>query len=315
MILNRQVLLDASRDFKLLFQGGMAQAKPLWPNIATESPSSTFAETYGWLKDLPSMREWLGSRVVHNLAASSYTLINRPFELTVSVPRENFEDDRLGVFRIPFLNLGESVAMSPDQLIWAMLLNGWNTPCYDGKAYFAEDHPVGNSSLGNTLALPLANLTDNPAEIGDNFGQAFTKISTFTNDTGQPLGIIPSHLFYGPTNFAAANRILRSEYLSPGVKNPYFNIAEPVMVPWFGISPIWILACCSRVVKPVILQRRKNPEFVMKNALTDDNVFFDKEFVYGADDRKNVGVSLWQLAVGSTGIVPQAAKRSEAAKK
>jgi phage major head subunit gpT-like protein len=61
----------------------------------------------------------------------------------------------------------------------------------------------------------------------------------------------------------------------------------------------WFLLDISRPIKPIILQKRKDFEFVAKDKLTDDNVFNNKEFVYGADARANTGFGFWQMAWGS----------------
>ena len=66
-----------------------------------------------------------------------------------------------------------------------------------------------------------------------------------------------------------------------------------------GSGTPWFLVDASKVLKPIILQKRKDFEFVAKDRLTDDNVFTNKEFVYGADARANVGFGFWQLAWGS----------------
>lgn len=63
-----------------------------------------------------------------------------------------------------------------------------------------------------------------------------------------------------------------------------------------GSGTRWYLLDTSRAIKPIIFQSRKKPEFVSKTALTDDNVFTAKQFVYGVDYRGNVGYGLWQLA-------------------
>ncbi|AKO97613.1 MULTISPECIES: Mu-like prophage major head subunit gpT family protein [Marinovum] len=66
-----------------------------------------------------------------------------------------------------------------------------------------------------------------------------------------------------------------------------------------GSGTPWFLLDVSRAIKPIILQKRKDFEFVAKDKLTDDNVFDNKEFVYGADARGNVGFGFWQFAWGS----------------
>ncbi len=61
----------------------------------------------------------------------------------------------------------------------------------------------------------------------------------------------------------------------------------------------WYLLDTSRALKPLIFQNRKSPQFVAKDAPTDDNVFERKEFVYGVDSRCNVGFGFWQQAFRS----------------
>ena len=66
-----------------------------------------------------------------------------------------------------------------------------------------------------------------------------------------------------------------------------------------GSGAPWFLMDVSRALKPVILQKRKDFQFVAKDQLTDDNVFNNKEFVYGADARFNAGFGFWQFCWGS----------------
>lgn len=66
-----------------------------------------------------------------------------------------------------------------------------------------------------------------------------------------------------------------------------------------GSGTPWFLLDVSRALKPLILQKRKDFNFVSKDKESDDNVFDNKEFVYGSDARGNVGFGFWQLAWGS----------------
>lgn len=144
MIINQANLAILYTGFKAAFQNGFTGVSPIWNQIATEVPSSTKTEKYGWLGQLPRIREWIGPRVVNNIAAHDYSITNKPFESTVAVPRDDIEDDTYGVFTPLFTELGSSVASFPDELIFALLKNGFTEKCYDGKAFFATDHPVLN---------------------------------------------------------------------------------------------------------------------------------------------------------------------------
>lgn len=61
----------------------------------------------------------------------------------------------------------------------------------------------------------------------------------------------------------------------------------------------WFLMDLRRPIKPLILQIRKTPEFVALDKPDDEENFMRKKFMYGVDDRKNVGFGLWQLCYGS----------------
>lgn len=63
-----------------------------------------------------------------------------------------------------------------------------------------------------------------------------------------------------------------------------------------GANAAWYLLDCSRPIKPLIFQNRKNPTFVFKDKDDDDNVFMNKTFIYGVDARGAAGYGLWQMA-------------------
>ncbi|MFW5838255.1 MAG: Mu-like prophage major head subunit gpT family protein [Desulfovibrionaceae bacterium] len=66
-----------------------------------------------------------------------------------------------------------------------------------------------------------------------------------------------------------------------------------------GASTPWYLLDTSRIVKPLIFQKRKDYKFAALDKETDENVFMRDEYIYGVDARCNVGFGLWQCAFGS----------------
>ena len=66
-----------------------------------------------------------------------------------------------------------------------------------------------------------------------------------------------------------------------------------------GTGAPWFLVDDKRTLKPIILQVRKDWQFVPKDKLDDDNVFHSKKFIYGVDGRYNVGYGFWQYTWGS----------------
>ncbi|WP_372069765.1 Mu-like prophage major head subunit gpT family protein (plasmid) [Tistrella mobilis] len=142
MIINGETIAKVSRGFRAIYNEGAAAYTPEWPTVAMEVTSTTAAEEYAWLGNWPRMREWLGDRVLTQLKAHGFTIRNRDFEATVTVPRNAIEDDRIGLFSPMMRELGTSAAQHPDELVFDLLAAGWTRSCYDGQPFFDEDHPV-----------------------------------------------------------------------------------------------------------------------------------------------------------------------------
>lgn len=135
--------LDALRvGFSTIYSRALTQASSQYGLIATTVPSTAKDNKYGWLGKLPNMRQWIGDRVVHGLAEHDYAIKNLPFEMTVSVDRDDIEDDNLGVYETRFVEMGEAVAAHPDQMVFGALADGFTGLCYDGQPFFDTDHPV-----------------------------------------------------------------------------------------------------------------------------------------------------------------------------
>lgn len=66
-----------------------------------------------------------------------------------------------------------------------------------------------------------------------------------------------------------------------------------------GDAPTWLLLDTSKVVKPFIIQTRKDYKFINLDKDSDENVFKRGKFVYGVEARLNAGFGLWQLAFAS----------------
>lgn len=154
MIINQANLAIAFNAFNGAFKKGFTGAPTQYGKLAMTVPSTAASETFGWLGQFPKMREWLGDRVVNSLVLHDYSIKNRDFENTISVPRNDLEDDKYGVFGPIFEEFGRTAAEHPDELILALLKAGFTTTCYDKQFFFDTDHPVrvGNveTSVANT---------------------------------------------------------------------------------------------------------------------------------------------------------------------
>lgn len=65
----------------------------------------------------------------------------------------------------------------------------------------------------------------------------------------------------------------------------------------------WYLIDASQALKPILMQNRQEPEFVMITDPTSDHVFKTGEFLMGAEARAAAGYTFWQLAHRCTGAI------------
>lgn len=135
-----------------------ARAEVQYLKIATEVPSTTASNTYGWLGDFPDFREWVGDRVIKDMAAHGYAISNKDYESTVGVKRTDIEDDQIGIYAPMMAHMGQMSAQFPDKLVFDLLKAGGSTLCYDGQNFFDTDHPVYPGVDGTGTAATVSNM-------------------------------------------------------------------------------------------------------------------------------------------------------------
>jgi phage major head subunit gpT-like protein len=223
MIINSTTLRNMYVAFSAAFKSGIPNAKPEYEKFTMTTTSTTKSNEYGWLGATSRFREWIGDRVLQSLKSHGYTIKNKKFENTVEVDRDDIEDDNLGIYTVPFQQLGKDAADHPGELVYTLFNSAFTTECYDGQYFFDTDHPVLNA--------------DGTESSVSNFGG--------------------------------------------------------------GSGPAWYLFDTTQIIKPFILQKRRDYKFKALDNETDQNVFMRDVYIYGVDARLNVGFGLWQLAYAS----------------
>lgn len=295
MIVNQVNLRGLNTSYSAAYSKAFEGVTSNYEKIATTVPSNTAETNYKWLGQMPQMREWIGEREIQMLSAYGYSISNKKFEMTVSVPRDDIEDDQYGVYTPLFSNMGESAAQHPDSLCFDALKAGFKEKCYDGKSFFAEDHPSGEGGR-NTVS----NLSRNKLD-ADTYEEARAAIMSLTGDKGKSLGLVPDLLVVSPTNEKIARLILKADQIN-GTTNVLKDTAELLVASELADTPdAWFLLCTNRFLKPIIFQKRKEIKMTALTKDDDQNVFMRDEFVWGADGRSNAGYGFWQMAYGSTG--------------
>lgn len=159
MIITRSSMDAVFTNFRADYEAGALAAKPMKDRIAMTVKSSAKEETYGWLGNYNSLREWVGQKVLNNLVVSGFSIKSRTFENTVTVPREDIEDDRIGIFSGVFKMMGQDASLHPDELVFELIRKGTTQQCYDGQFFFDTDHPVDPENAAAGTAAN-ADMTD-----------------------------------------------------------------------------------------------------------------------------------------------------------
>jgi len=145
--------------YKAEFQRVFGETPSHWDRIATLMPSTSRSNTYGWLGQFPKLVEWVGPRVLKDMAAHGYSISNKLFESTVGVARTDIEDDEVGIYKPLFGEMGRAAKSFPDELVFGLLALGLTSLCFDGQYFFDTDHPVYPNADGTGAAATVANFT------------------------------------------------------------------------------------------------------------------------------------------------------------
>lgn len=154
----------------------------------------------------------------------------------------------------------------------------------------AHDYAIKNKTWEDTIEVSRDEIED------DQYGV----YAPVAEQIGQDAALHPDELVFGLLKAGFATPCYDGQYFfdtdhpvgSPGNQASVSNFQGGSGTPWFLLDT-------TKVLKPVIYQKRRDYTITAKTSLTDDNVFSQNKFVWGADGRGNVGFGLWQLAYAS----------------
>ncbi|MGI2227054.1 Mu-like prophage major head subunit gpT family protein [Shewanella frigidimarina] len=176
--INAPVLQALRTMVRSEFQNALAKTEPLYLKIASVVPSNTKSNTYGWLGSMPTMREWIGARVINSIKEHGYSITNKTFETTIGISRDDVEDDTIGTYKPMVQALAQEGEEFPDDLVFQLLADGFTTACYDSQNFFDTDHPVNPQHDGTGVDVSIANMVADGAYTGEPW---------FLLDTTRPL--------------------------------------------------------------------------------------------------------------------------------
>ena len=299
MLVNKPNLDEIFFNLKAEYDRHWEDTVALWPKFAMLIGSMSRENQYKWLSKFPRMREWIGDKTIKQFEGFSYTIRNKDWEATVEVDRNDIEDDMVNIYAPPAQMAGYSAKRFPDEIVFELVNNGFANLCYDGKAFFATDHPVGERQVSNKGTKALAG--DTLANAMASFGAARTALLKQTDEEDRPLGVMPDLLLVPSALYDTATALMTAERLEDGKANIYKGSAEVLHSPWLTSSTAWFLMDTKKPIKPFIYQERKKPDFVQQTDMSSDGVFMRKHYRFGVECRANGGYGFWQMAYGSDG--------------
>lgn len=299
--------LDALfKSFQTRFTGAQEAARArAFPNdLLTEDIAVVFnaggsATQHSWLEQLHGIHEWVGERVLNNARLGRLTVVNRDFENTVQVPRNEIEDDQYGVYA-PLVGMMGADAENLWRKLAVEALTG-NGEWADGNPFFCAGRALGKSTVTNasTAALSRAALE-----------AAVAAMRGWTLYGGEPGEVRPDVLVVGPSLEAAAKQICEADLVAQdgaAVSNVSPARALKVRVSQAlvgGHAGEWYVVGDKNGVKPVGIQKRKLPELTRLDQPTDQEVFMSNNFLYGVHARGEGFLTLPFLAYrgGAAGV-------------
>ena len=288
------------RDLTAKFDNRLAAATPFYPQLCYDASSVRASEKYGWIGNMPGMREWLGDRQFSELRAANFVLENKHWESSLVISKNDLADDNLGQYGPVLEQMGIEAAHHPDELFFTVLEAGESTACFDGQFFFDTDHSWGSSGTQSNDITSTVVSTSAPtvAEIKTAIRAMVKTMLGFKNDQGK--------LYHRPTVGRLADLTLlvplalrdvvydalESELISQS-SNVVVDRPNIVSSPYLTSAVKLFLFKTGDPVKPFVFQRRQPLSRMMKGL--DDLETKDVKFMTEA--RYNVGYFAWWDAI------------------
>ena len=304
MDINRQNMNELFLGFQQIFKRGFEAADLEYRKFSTEVRSTTAVEVYPFLEQFGGMREWIGDRQLKNVSSQKKKVANRDFEDTVIVRKNDIEDDKYGLYSSLIQDLGTAANSIWGELAYQALLGGDVDTWVDELPFFSAARKYGEDSTIDNLGTAALSM--------EAYGAARVKMLQYRGHNGRALKVMPRLLIVGPENEGVAFDILKNarrltaevvgdsdnqKTISGSIENRYAGTAEILVSQELGKE--WFLCDVSKSLKPVVIQKRKEPKLTRLDAENDENVFMRKEFIYGTDCRGEAFLSMPHLIYGS----------------
>ena len=273
------------------------------PDVSMLFDSNQESETYAWLGMAPAMREWIGGRNAKGFRENGITIRNKTFEATMEVLVDEIRRDKTGQVMLRVAEMAQRANAHWASLLTTLIVAGASGLCYDGKAFFADDHSEGDSGTqDNNLTGAAATATQpTAAEAEAAIMACVTAILNFKDDQGEPMneGASSFRIMVPTAYLAPFASVMSNEYIAAGQSNLVknidgFNFKLSVNPRLTAVDRFYVFRADGQT-KPFI---RQEEEGISVSAIAEGSEleFREDKHHYGIKAIRNVGYGYWQHA-------------------
>lgn len=269
------------------------------------------SETYRWLGQVPTMREWVGQRQAKGLRENGITIPNLTYEASLEIQVDDLRRDKTGQILVRVDELADRAEAHWQKLLAALIVAGESTVCYDGQFFFDTDHTEGDSGTqSNDIAVDISAAAaavhgtptaPSPEELREMVLTGAQQIIGLKDDQGEPMNenarefTVMTPLSYWKSAAAALN----NPVLGGGDTNVMtnldgytFRLASSPRLSWTDKLAVFRT---DGSTKPFI---RQEEEEVTLQVIAEGSEMEikEKKHLYGVEAIRNVGYGMWQHA-------------------
>lgn len=305
----------ASIGFATSLNNRLQRPGPLHNRFARMLRTNKLLTRELWLDSIPKMRLWKGDKVLSSLRAESLSIVTRPHEASIMIPKSALLNDELGLFQPKIDSLGDSYLWHLDEMFVALLVAGLQGTAlgttYDGQNLIDTDHTFLGNGSGPTYSNKVTG-----AFSATVFQSAINLFMLMKDENGLPIGIGDRQLFllHGPLNRNAVRTVLQQENIVGQTQtNLDKGTAIPVCSQWITNGAVynfngvnitlngleWFLI--PEGSSAIMLQVKEDPLFLAVDKGDDEFSFRTGKYLYGIESEDGGTYGLPQEIVGGPG--------------
>lgn len=287
-----------ARFFPRFTTGGLPAWFPMvcWPNLDSDQAD----ETYAWLGVAPAMKRFSRAIPITRPGSEKFAIVNENFGIGIEATYEELRRQKLNMFNGLITQMAGRAQLWPLREFYSELVG--SSLGYDGKALFADDHPVGTGTGDNNIGVNVTTTTDPTAsELVGAVTEAIRVIRSQVDESNEPIAeeVTQFKVFVPPTFMRAAMEAFGAPVIASGstaISNVLVMNGTNMQIT-YEVSPrlsSWTTKLAvlgmGLGVAPFIYQQEKP----VGTSIIDDPI--NRRVLYTVDAAGAVKPGYWQLA-------------------